>query len=317
MLALVLRQEPRLVTDHPVPRRSAGEALVRPVLAGICDTDLQLAAGYMGFSGVLGHEFVGHVVECDAPAWQGARVVADINAPCAACAACASGDPHHCPSRTVLGIAGRDGCLAELVAVPERCLVRVPDGVSDDAAVFAEPVAAALHVQDSLPPGADEVLVLGDGKLGLLTAIALHACGLRVSLVGHHERKLAIARAVGVRTWSSSEVAGQWPVVVEATGSAMGLADALRTVRPRGTIVLKTTVATPATVDLSPVVIHELRLVGSRCGDLGRAMSVLASGTVDPSGLIDARYPLHEAQRAMQHAQRRGALKVLVEMPRP
>jgi 2-desacetyl-2-hydroxyethyl bacteriochlorophyllide A dehydrogenase len=297
-----------------MPRRSAAEALVRVRLAGICDTDLQLAAGYMGFRGVLGHEFVGQVVECDDRSWLHARVVADINAACGACDACARGDRHHCPSRTVLGIAGRDGCLAEYTLVPEPCLVRVPDAVSDDAAAFAEPLAAALHVVDCLPPGAGDILVLGDGKLGLLTAMAVHAGGRNVKLVGHHESKLAIARAAGVDTALREDRDGWWPAVVEATGHPMGLADALRACRPRGTIVLKTTVAAPAAVDLSPVVIHELQIVGSRCGDLELAVRSLATGAIDPAALIEARYPLQQADRALQHAQRKGALKIVVEV---
>lgn len=317
MLALVLDPDPRLVTDRPPPVRAPGEALVRVRVAGVCDTDLQLARGYMGFSGVPGHEFVGEVVAADDPRWLGRRVVADINAGCGACDDCRTGQGHHCATRTVLGIRGRAGAFAELVAVPERCLVAVPDAVSDELAVFAEPLAAALHVLDEVDPGRPgRAVVLGDGKLGLLIARALAGAGVATTLIGRHAHKLALARAGGVTTALADALpagVGGAPLVVEATGSAEGLATALALVAPRGTVVVKTTVAGPITVDLAPVVIHELRLVGSRCGDLARAIGALARGEVDPRPLIEARYPLARAVEALAHAGRRGALKVLVE----
>ncbi len=317
MLALVLDPDPRLVTDRPPPVRAPGEALVRVRVAGVCDTDLQLARGYMGFSGVPGHEFVGEVVAADEPRWLGRRVVADINAGCGACDDCRTGQGHHCATRTVLGIRGRAGAFAELVAVPERCLVAVPDAVSDELAVFAEPLAAALHVLDEVDPGRPgRAVVLGDGKLGLLIARALAGAGVATTLIGRHAHKLALARAGGVTTALADALpagVGGAPLVVEVTGSAEGLATALALVAPRGTVVVKTTVAGPITVDLAPVVIHELRLVGSRCGDLARAIGALARGEVDPRPLIEARYPLARAVEALAHAGRRGALKVLVE----
>jgi threonine dehydrogenase-like Zn-dependent dehydrogenase len=319
MLALVLDGVPRLVHDHPRPARAPGEARVRVRLAGVCDTDLQLARGYMGYRGVLGHEFVGEVTECDDPRWRGRRVVADINAGCGFCADCATRNGHHCPTRTVVGILGRDGALAEELVVPDRCLVAVPDGVPDERAVFAEPLAAAVHVLDALAPGtASEgpVVVLGDGKLGLLIALALRAAGMSVVVVGRHAHKLAIARAAGAEVLLESEAPGELkgvPVVVEATGSEGGLARALGLLRPRGTLVLKTTVAGPLSVDLSPVVIHELRVVGSRCGNMARAIELLAEGRVDPTPLVAARYPLARADEALARAATKGTLKVLVE----
>ena len=320
MLALVLDGSPRLVTDRPMPARAPGEALVRVRVSGVCDTDLQLARGYLGFSGVPGHEFVGEVVDADEARWIGARVVADINAGCGACEDCVAGRGHHCARRTVLGIAGRDGAFAELLAVPERCLVAVPDGLDDDRAVFAEPLAAALHVLDEVDPRVTgRALVLGDGKLGQLIARALASGGIDTTLVGHHPHKLALARAAGVRGVLEAELPAALrgaPLVVEATGSERGLAQAIGLAAPRGTVVVKTTVAGRIDLDLAPVVIHELRLVGSRCGDLGRAIEALARGEVDPRPLIEARYPLARADEAFAHAGRRGAMKVLVDVAR-
>jgi threonine dehydrogenase-like Zn-dependent dehydrogenase len=317
VLALHLDPAPRLDPDTPEPTPGPGEAVVALRLAGVCDTDLQLARGYLGFRGVPGHEFVGEVVACEDRAWVGRRVVGDINAGCGACADCLERDGHHCARRTVLGIVGRPGCLAERFALPLRNLVPVPEAVPDEAAVFAEPLAAGLHVLEEVrAAGARRVAVLGDGKLGLLTALALHGAGVEVEVIGHHEAKLALARAAGASARLEDELdpaASRFDLVVEATGRAEGLARALGLVRPRGTVVLKTTVADGRSLDLTPLVVDELRLVGSRCGDLGEAVGQLAAGALDPTPLVVARYPLREADRALEHAGRRGALKVLVE----
>ena len=324
MLALVLGPSPQashVSKDHPRPERKPGEALVRVRVSGVCDTDLQLARGYMSFAGVPGHEFVGEVVASDDPSWSGKRVVADINAGCGACADCMTGRGHHCATRTVLGIAGRSGAFAELLAVPERCLVEVPAGLDDERAGFAEPLAAALHVVEEFevegarkPPRA---IVLGDGKLGQLIARALASQGVATTLVGRHAHKLALAASAGIETFLEADLPASRrgaPLVVEATGSEGGLAQALALVAPRGTVILKTTVAAKLTVDLAPLVIHEVRLVGSRCGDMSRAVDVLASGAVDPLPLVEARYPLARADEALAHAGRRGALKVLIDV---
>jgi len=336
MLALVLgtssrsSQPAHVVKDRPPPERRPGEALVRVRVSGVCDTDLQLARGYMAFEGVPGHEFVGDVLASDDASWKGKRVVADINAGCGSCADCTTGRGHHCATRTVLGIAGRSGSFAELLTVPERCLVAVPEGLDDDRAVFAEPLAAALHVVDEFEgAGArrpERAIVLGDGKLGQLIARALASQGVTTTLVGRHPHKLALAASAGggagggggagIETFLEADLPASRrgaPLVVEATGSEGGLTQALALVAPRGTVVLKTTVAAKLTVDLAPLVIHEVRLVGSRCGDMQRAVEVLASGAVDPLPLVEARYPLARADEALAHAGRRGALKVLID----
>jgi threonine dehydrogenase-like Zn-dependent dehydrogenase len=317
MLALVLDGRPTLREDYPEPVRRPGECLVAVRLAGICDTDLALSHGYLDFRGVLGHELVGVVQAADDPRWLGRRVVADINAGCGDCPDCRDRDGHHCPTRTVLGIHGRDGALAERCCVPARCLVEVPDSLPDEAAVFAEPLAAALHVLDEPAIAASpRVIVLGDGKLGLLVALALLGAGKSVTVVGHHPEKLAIASqrgAVGVLAVDSATLP-RAPVVVEATGSPSGLARAIELTAPRGTIVLKTTVSAPSPLPLARVVVDEISLVGSRCGDLSRAIHALTTGAVDPTPLVSARYPLTEADAALSRASSRDVLKVLVRV---
>jgi threonine dehydrogenase-like Zn-dependent dehydrogenase len=315
MLALLCANPPRLVPSHPEPVRSKGEVLLEVRLAGICDTDLQLSRGYMAYRGVLGHEFVGQVLDAEQPALIGTRVVADINASCGHCARCLRGDGHHCAERSVLGILGRDGALAERVVVPAHTLVALPESISDERAVFAEPLAAALHVLYDLPGDDGPTVVLGDGKLGLLIAQAIVSAGRRAVVVGHHDNKLSIARRLGAEAVLESELGTELrgvPAVVEATGSASGLTRALALLRPRGHLILKTTVAGETQVDLSPVVINELRVFGSRCGDMNEAVLALARG-LDPTLLIAARYPLSQAVQAVAHAATAGTLKVLVQ----
>ncbi|MAQ14434.1 MAG: alcohol dehydrogenase [Sandaracinus sp.] len=302
------------VAEQPWPVPEAGEVRVRVTRAGVCNTDLEIVRGYMGFEGTLGHEMVG-VVEAagkGAEDWIGTRVVSDINLPCGSCARCQAGEGHHCADRTVLGIAAKDGAFAEAVTLPTAGLVRVPEGVSDDAAVFAEPLAAAFEILEQVPVSAgDRVLVLGDGKLGLLCAMVLAGTGADVALGGRHPRKVALAEAAGVRARGEDEA--PFDLVVEATGSPAGLREAQDRVRPRGTIVLKSTFAASPDLDTNGLVIDEVRLVGSRCGPMDRAVEALASGSIDPTPLIDARYPLVRGVDAVEHAQRRGTLKILLE----
>jgi alcohol dehydrogenase len=327
MLALVLDGSPKVVDDYPEPRRLPGEALLRMRLGGICDTDLQLVRGYMDYRGVLGHEVVAEVLDADDSDLIGWRVVTDINASCGLCADCLEDDGHHCESRSVLGILGRDGAFAERFTMPERCLVRIPDCVSDEAAVFAEPLAAALHVLDEIDiECVDRAVVIGDGKLGLLIGMVLAQTRIAVTQVGHHAEKLELLRSMGVQVLLESELrrsscaAGdrlesvpRAPLVVEATGSESGLALALELVQPRGKVVLKTTTASPIQVALAPLVVNEVALAGSRCGDVQVAMDWLESGRVDPIPLIAARYPLAQADDALNHAAMRSILKVLVQ----
>ncbi len=300
---------------YPDPVPPPGEALVRVRLAGICNTDLELLRGYMAFRGVLGHEFVGEVVQGPEPAWISRRVVGDINAACYACAACRAGRHTHCPNRTTLGIDRRDGALADYLVLPQTNLYAVPDQLPDEAAVFAEPLAAACEIleQVHLRP-TDRVIVLGDGKLGLLVAAVLRLTGCDLTLVGRRPEKLAIAAGWGVpvRLVEHALPARSADVVVECTGSPAGFAQARALVRPRGTLVLKSTYYGDLALNLSALVVDEITLVGSRCGPFAPALRLLASGLVDVRPLITAVYTLDEAQAAFDRAGAKGVLKVLV-----
>lgn len=318
MRALVFDGRSATVRDVAVPEPEGGDAtaVVRVALAGICNTDLELVKGYMGFRGVLGHEFVGRVEEGPAE-WRGRRVVGEINFACGRCETCARGLGRHCPHRRVMGIQQADGALAERVAVPVTNLHAVPDAVPDDRAVFTEPLAAAFEIleQVEVASGA-ECMVLGDGKLGLLVAQVLDAAGARVRAVGRHPEKLAILARRGIETvlerdWTPRPSG----LVVEATGTAAGFAAAVASTRPRGTLVLKSTVAEHPNLDLAPLVIHEIRVVGSRCGPFPPALAALAGGDVDVAPLVSDRLPLDRADAALDRARQRGALKVLVEVP--
>lgn len=299
---------------EPVPM--AGEALVRVRLAGICGTDLQLLNGYYPFTGIPGHEFVGEVVDApDDPAWRGRRVVGEINITCGTCRQCRAERPSHCDKRCVLGIKNRDGAFAEFLTLPTANLHPVPDTVSDHAAVFAEPLAAALQVtrQVQIQPG-DSVLVIGAGRLGQLTAQALRTTGCNLTVAARYpaQRELLIAR--GITVIHEQQIPDHaLDVVVEATGSRAGLETALRAVRPRGTVVLKTTCSGQTTADLSRLVVNEITLVGSRCGPFPPALDLLERERVEPAGLVQARYAIHQAAAAFNAAAAKGALKVLFE----
>jgi threonine dehydrogenase-like Zn-dependent dehydrogenase len=305
----------RIAEDLPEPVPSAGEALLRVRVAGLCHTDLELRKGYAGFAGVPGHEFVGDVVSAPgAEGWVGKRVVGEINVACGQCRECAQGRRPHCAARTVVGIRGRDGALAEHVTVPVANLHEVPAALADDVAVFTEPVAAALEVQEQVPLGPDRhVVVVGDGKLGQLLARTLFLTGCDLRVVGRHPDKLALLQSHGI----AAGPAGTMPerradVAVECTGNPAGLELARSAVRPRGTIVLKSTYHGGTTVDLSAIVADEITLVGSRCGPFGKALDLLASGRLEVSDLVRAVYPLARATEAFEAASRPGMLKVLV-----
>lgn len=313
MQAVVLDKDLQLRDDWEEPRLAPGEAIIRPTLVGICKTDLELVKGYMGFRGVLGHEFVGVVERCEETRWVGRRVVGEINCPLPGVR---SDDPRHIEPRTVLGILGRDGVMAERFTLPVDNLLEVPEALEDIKAVFTEPLAAAYEIEEQLGDLPESALVLGDGKLGSLCALALQERGCAVTLVGKHPKKLSQLAAL-VRTSPLAELEElprDFPLVVDATGSPSGLAAAMTRVRPGGTIVLKTTVAAPHQLDLSPIVINELTLLGSRCGRFAPALASLAEGRVDPTFLIETRLPLAQALEGFDLAERRGAGKVLLEV---
>ena len=317
MKALVYDGELRLVGDYPRPEPPPGEALVRVTLAGICNTDLEVVRGYMGFHGVLGHEFVGVVETCDnAPELVGQRVVGDINAACGNCPTCRAGRPTHCPQRTTLGIDRRDGAFAEFLTLPTVNLFPVPDQLSDREAVFAEPLAAACEIleQVHLHP-TDRVAVLGDGKLGLLVAQVLSLTGCDLLVVGRHPQKLAILRQRGIPTALANEARNiQADVVIDCTGHPDGFLSARTMVRPRGTLVLKSTFHGVNQVDLTSLVVDEVQLVGSRCGPFAPALRLLARRLIDVESLIDAVYPLDKALAAFERASTKGTLKILLEV---
>jgi alcohol dehydrogenase len=314
MRALVYDGQLRLADDYPQPAPVPREALVRVKLAGICNTDLEITRGYMGFHGVLGHEFVGVVERCQDPDWVGQRVVGEINCYCGTCPTCLAGNPTHCPQRTTLGIGGRDGALADYCVLPLRNLHTVPGNVADEEAVFTEPLAAALEIQEQvhiLPT--QRVIVLGDGKLGLLVAQVLRLSGCDLLVVGRHQDKLAILEHQGIPArLASAEAKLTADVVIDCTGHAEGFAAARAMVRPRGTLVLKSTFHGQNEVSLTSIVVDEVTLVGSRCGPFAPALRLLAMGLVDVKSLIAATYRLEQGLAAFDHARSRGVLKVLV-----
>ena len=298
-----------------LPQRPAGEALVRVLRAGICNTDLELVKGYYPYRGVLGHEFVG-VVEEGSAGLVGERVVGEINAVCRVCLACRSDRSMHCANRTVLGIVGRNGAFAEFLVLPEENLHRVPKEIDTDAATFVEPLAAALAIQQqiSIRPD-DRVLLVGDGKLGQLIGQTLALTGCQLLVVGRHEQKLDLLSRLGIAVGSADDVeAGTFDVAVECTGNPEGFALAQRALRPRGTLVLKSTYAGELAFDASSIVVDEIVVVGSRCGPFAPALRVLAAGRVQVEPLIQARYRLQEGLKAFVRARERGRLKVLLEV---
>lgn len=315
MRALVFEETPRVV-DRPVPVPGPGEALVRVLAAGICNTDLEILRGYMGFRGVLGHEFVGIVEQAPNPQLAGKRVVGEINCVCHTCQYCQLEMPHHCLNRTVLGILGRDGAFAEYLALPEENLHVVPGSIRDDVAVFTEPVAAAYRILEQVPIREDDrIVVLGDGKLGQLIAQVLWLHAKNLVCVGRHAWKLELLARLGIRTAHADDpVERGADIVVEATGSHAGFSRALELVRPEGTVVLKTTTAHPTALDLSPPVINEVRVVGSRCGPFRPALDALSLGNVEVRPMISEAFPLADAELALQRAAQPGRMKVLLHM---
>jgi len=306
------------IRQAELPARPEGFALLRLLIGGICNTDLELQQGYYGFTGTPGHEFVAEVVEAGTRGLVGKRVVGEINLACMHCEWCRKGLGRHCPRRTVLGIVNQPGAFAEFFVLPERNLHVLPDWIPLEHAVFTEPLAAACEILDqvNIPPG-ETIAVLGDGKLGLLIAQVLDAYGYPVRQFGRHWEKLRIAAAAGVMTELTD---GKLPVaefdwVVDATGSPDGLRAAASMARPRGTVILKSTVHGMVAVDTAPIVVNELTLVGSRCGRFEAALPLLEHELIRVDEMITDRFKLEDAPRAFARAAERGALKVLLTGP--
>ncbi len=315
MRALWLENNQISMRDVSQPGKP-NEALIKIRKAGICSTDLELVKGYYPYTGILGHEFVGEVMDAPDKTWVGARVVGDINAVCGACEACLNGRPTHCENRTVLGIVHRDGVFAEYTTLPMENLHRVPDSVPDELAVFTEPLAAALEIQQQIQVRpTDRVLVIGAGRLGQLIAqtLALTGCDLHVAARHALQKKLLIAR--GIQITSEEEIQPRkWDIVVEVTGSSDGFNLARKAIRPRGMLVLKSTYRGDVNVNFSSIVVDEINIIGSRCGPFEPALRLLEKREVDPGVLIFGQYKLGDSIRAFEKAAQAGVLKVLLEV---
>ncbi|NKB82725.1 MAG: alcohol dehydrogenase catalytic domain-containing protein [Nitrospirales bacterium] len=317
MRALVLNDTLQLETEHSNPDIVVGEALIRVHQAGICATDLELVKGYMGFQGTLGHEFVGVIEQAAGqPQLIGRRVAGEINAACRSCETCRAGRLTHCPHRTVLGIDHRNGAFADYLCLPYENVHILPKSITDDQAVFVEPLAAACEIlQQVVIKPTDRIVVLGDGKLGLLCAQVLQLTGCQLEVLGHHAEKLNILAKRGIRIATSLEhITPGADIIIEATGTPHGLTTAAQLVRPRGTIVLKSTYHGDVTVNMTSLVINEVTLIGSRCGPFEPAIRLLEQQLVDVTPLIHAHYPIDDALTALDSAGTKGTLKVMLTM---
>ena len=314
MLALRVNNQ-QLTVEETAKPDNPDEVVVRVLLSGICNTDLEIARGYAGFNGTIGHEFVG-VVEAGCAALAGRRVVGEINAGCGRCELCRAGDPRHCAARTVLGIVGRDGAHAEFLQLPAVNLIPVPENIPDEHAVFTEPLAAACGVLERASISADDrVAVIGDGKLGLLCAQVVALTAANVLLVGKHPEKLQIAARRGIETAAPNEAAKrsrQFDVVIEASGAAAGFKLALDLLRPKGKLVLKSTFHGSTEIDAARIVVDEIAIVGSRCGRFEPALDLLNRQAIDVQNLISEEHPLSNGVNAMSRAGANGILKVLL-----
>jgi threonine dehydrogenase-like Zn-dependent dehydrogenase len=315
VLALQVENKRLTIRDIDKPNKP-DEALVRVLLSGICNTDLEIARGYAGFNGTIGHEFVGVVETSNDATLVGRRVVGEINAGCGACALCRAGDSRHCPSRTVLGIVGRDGAHAEFLQLPNVNLLPVPENIRDEHAVFTEPLAAACGILERAAiENTDRVAVIGDGKLGLLCAQVVAFTGASTLLVGKHPEKMQIAARRGIETTTPEAAAKrpkQFDVVVEASGAAPGFKLALDLLRPQGKLVLKSTFHGSTEIDAARIVVDEISIVGSRCGRFQPALHLLTKEAIDVDSLISEEHPLSNGLKAMDRANTSGILKVLL-----
>ena len=322
MKAIVFNDKDGLQLDNnykkPIPQK--GEALIKVTLAGICNTDYEITKGYMGYNGILGHEFIGTVEEIndEDKSLLGKRVTAEISYGCnnPECEWCAVKNYRHCPDRHTLGIWRKDGCFAEYVTMPLNVLFEIPENVEDEQAVFVEPLAAACEITEQLHiQPIQRVVVLGDGKLGLTTALTLSAQGLDVTLIGKHQNKLDIAKNQGVKTQllQDTKIENIYDVVVEATGSVSGFETSLSLVKPRGVLVLKSTIATGKELNLAPIVINEITVLGSRCGQFPPALNLLAKHRIDFKPFISAVYSIDDAIEAFEANKSKETLKVLIK----
>jgi len=321
MKAVVFDKELKLDLNYSKPIPKEGEALIRVKLAGICNTDYEITKGYMGYVGVLGHEFVGVVEEVNGTEqfWVGKRVVAEISWGCddPNCEWCAKKNYRHCPNRHTIGIWKKDGCMAEYITVPTNILFEVPDNVTDEQAVFVEPLAAACEITEQLHiEPTKKIVVLGDGKLGLTTALTLNALNLDVLLVGKHQNKLDIAKSQGVQTklLQDFKIEKIYDVVVEATGSASGFETSMSLTKPRGVLVLKSTVASGKELNLAPIVIDEITVLGSRCGQFSPALRLLKNNRIDFTPFITKIYDIDDAIEAFEANKSRESLKILIKI---
>lgn len=313
-------EELLLVNDYPKPEISKGEVLLRGILAGICDTDLQIISNYMNFRGILGHEFVAEVVECENPTLIGKRVVGEINCGCGKCDMCLKGLQNHCPNRTVLGILNRNGVMAEFFTLPIENLIEVPANLKSEIAVFCEPLAAALEIPNQIQISpVDKVLVLGDGKLGALITQVLQLQGCNLFLLGRHPSKLASIKKVCPEVETMVELQPSlhrsFDIVVEATGNPEGITLAFEAIKPRGKIVLKSTIANPRNINLNQIVIDEIILIGSRCGPFQAALRLLSSSVIKTDFLVEEISSLSHGIEAFKKAKKKGANKVLLRIP--
>ena len=300
--------------DIPIPEPAQGEALIKVIKAGICKTDLEIVKGYMDFDGIVGHEFVGVVEKSDDESLTSARVVGEINCGCTVCDACLHGDKNHCATRSVLGIKGRNGAFAEYLTLPVENLHVVPDSVGDDEAVFVEPLAAAYRVVEQVIIRGKSILILGDGRLGLLIAKVAAIIRGNVTLCGHHPEKLALVEGKDIATLLESklQIGKLYDIVIDATVNPDSVAIALSHTKPRGQLILKTTVTEPAKMDLNKVVLDEISVIGSRCGPFEHALALLEMKEIDVTNLIQKEFKLEEGLQAFEAAGKPGALKILV-----
>ncbi len=314
MKVLFFDKDLKSIDNYPLPKPKPNEALIKVKLAGICNTDMEITKGYMNFKGVLGHEFVGEVEECSQKDLIGQKVVGEINCSCGRCEYCQRGLKNHCPNRSVLGIYNRDGAFGEYLTLPIENLHLVPKDVSDEDAIFAEPLAASCRILEQIQISQyDEVTVLGDGKLGLLVAQVISLTGCPLKVVGKYESKLTILKKRGIETLLEVNNIKS-DIVIDCTGTVTGFEMANKIVKPTGKIVLKSTIAAKQNINFSSLVINEITLIGSRCGPFTSAIKLLKDKQIEVKALISATYPLEEGLTAFKQASTKGVLKVLLSI---